>query len=678
MFSDDLAASLENFGRRVSAAVDPMLAARQANEVRQTVAEGGDVAPTLGLTPLQRARNQVAQQAHLDRLKIEVDAEATRLHQEFSGQRVEDIEAFTTRLDAYARGKLDAIDEGFRGAAVESYAALRNSLVTNISERAYAAEDRRNWDDSKAADKLDSDRLFLAMRDGNDDLAAEAAKSLAARRMGYVEAGLMGEKEAELEAAQITSEALANRLVGQYQRGGGLSLEAVESGQGEAGALMQDHRDWLAREIRSVDADRRAAESHRLAVLNHTITANGRELDALSKKAEHGIPLSDAEKAKRDALLANEALVPADKYAEGVAARDSADVNRIVASYSRTKIEAQRAEWAANPPKTEAEFQTRERWTKAFERREAAVRSDPAAYVQQVAPEVYAPVILPDDPASPDMDAAIATAAQNFGIMRQHIGGNPNPFTKDQQAQLKNVLETAPPRDAAAVMAKIEAAFGPDAWVIQSGLREKGATQFARAGAMSLAGQPDVGRDIIEGAALIKSGAVKFTKDDVHKNAPDEIATLLAAVGGHSRAEQELRESAMALAAKMNPANPADAFKEALKMVGGDVGYYNGSPVLLPLGITEGQFLDRLAGMDTEGIEAAAGGTFPGAPEVASEIARDRALLESIGDGKYLVRIGTGYVMAPTGRPVVFDFAKMPERRGTRTTFDMMIAEDAQ
>jgi hypothetical protein len=153
----DIAASLNAFHDKITKAVDPIIADREANDVRGRIAAGEDVQPSLGITPLQQQRAEVARLAYLDRAKRDVLTQATELQREFSGQRMSDPDEFASRLDAYATPKLASLPQEVQGFAAEQYQGLRTSLVGGLRTRANAAEDERNVDEVKSGAKAAMD-----------------------------------------------------------------------------------------------------------------------------------------------------------------------------------------------------------------------------------------------------------------------------------------------------------------------------------------------------------------------------------------------------------------------------------------------------------------------------------------------------------------------------------------
>lgn len=93
-----------------------------------------------------------------------------------------------------------------------------------------------------------------------------------------------------------------------------------------------------------------------------------------------------------------------------------------------------------------------------------------------------------------------------------------------------------------------------------------------------------------------------------------------------------------------------DLFEDAIKIVAGDIEKYNGVKTIVPYGMNPSDFEDeikrRINYMDI---------TDRFAPGMNADKALDFPL-ETIGDGKYLMSTGTGYVVDKEGKPIVIDF----------------------
>jgi hypothetical protein len=250
----DIAESLNRFHDKFSKTVDPMIADREEGEIRQRIAAGEDVEPSLGLTKLQQQRNEVAKMAYLDRAKRDVLAHATELQGEFSGLRTSDPDEFASRLDSYVQPKLAGVPEYAKGFAEEQYQGLRASLVGNLRQKANNAEDERNVGEIRAGAEADAELAFAAARDGREADFAQAAQNLHGRYSSLVALGIMSEETADHEAGQLLATAAGQKVFGEVLRGerdATATIAELMAGEGEAGVLPVKLRDSIVGDITS-------------------------------------------------------------------------------------------------------------------------------------------------------------------------------------------------------------------------------------------------------------------------------------------------------------------------------------------------------------------------------------------------------------------------------------------
>lgn len=645
--AEQLTAFREQFGRTV----DPAIAASETNRTRQTIAEGGEVEPALGLTDLQIKRNQVAQQAYNDRVATDLAGQVTALHREFDGQRMTDPDEFAKRLDAYAEPKLASIPEAFRGAATEHFQAIRSRSVTQLQERAFEAEDKRNLADMQAADALDIDALNKAARDGDMALATEAGERLAARRQRMIDAGLMGEEVANYEAAKIADGALAEKLFGDVLRGGGPSLDEIEAGKGAAAALSLESRDRLARQVKAEMAHRRSEQANARAAAEHSIRMNSGVADGITAKVERGLPLTDEERRAADAML--DGAVPISPKAK-VELHEATSVGAIVsAATTGTVADAQAAllELDAASPDSVLGDQIRDKSRKKIAEFVADVTgSDP---VGALSAKGYFPGGLPPvDFSSPDaLGDTLSQRRQVTQIAGQRAGWEIPPLSSIEQEQLATAMSGWSAQDQARALA----AIGSDPALLE-GLDKGGARVLAYAGL-----NPDIAPSVLQGREALDLKVVSPPKPDAEKT--QFFASEIPLAFSHSdTAQAQIREAATARAAYLakmagRPDSIDDFMADAYADVGGKVVDYNGK-VALPRGVTSrSEFVDRLESVTDTEIARMAGDVGHFGP-VADEIRAGRAGLKSLGGGLYLVNVGAeGWVRLPSGEPFILDFS---------------------
>lgn len=94
-------------------------------------------------------------------------------------------------------------------------------------------------------------------------------------------------------------------------------------------------------------------------------------------------------------------------------------------------------------------------------------------------------------------------------------------------------------------------------------------------------------------------------------------------------------------------------WRAAIQLATGGIQRHNGSEIVMPYGMAYDKFRD---GLQTRADALEKAGTLIGAT------ARDvqRLPLENVGDGRYMLRRGAGYLVGKDGRPVVLDFNTVP------------------
>lgn len=649
---EGLLSSIERAGEKVA-----MVGAEQGAERR--VFAGENPGLSLGLTDVQRVFNRAAEAAYQARTEGQVRAKVAELGAKYTGLNPTDPQGFAQEFDEFAGAITGSVPEQIRGRIAGELQIRRDIVSAEILNRANDNELRRNAQAINLGWKQDVDDAASAAQLGRDDLVDAALLKASEKQQQLVELGLVSPETAALRDREGREEVAVRTLFRGFMDGA-VSLEAVQSGEIGEG-LSAPARDWLVGRMEAELAHQRSEANHAMAVVEANVRAQSRDLKALSKKQDAGIPLTAEETARRDAYLNTPGAVDPDAYEDGVVSKQTFGLSRDVATMTPEQIEAHRAKWAAEPPRSMAEVGIRERALKAFDARESGLATDPAAYASSVMPEHFPPVVLPADPADPAFESGLAQAANNARLLRAQYGVDANPLTKAEQGRFAATVASLPAEKQADALAKIDRAFGPDSDVIFDGLAKAGAKVQAHAGSVARFA-PDVGASILRGSEALRLDVAK---------APTEIevlqrgATLSSAFPLAPGYQGQLLSAAKARAADLaiaagDPQNTAGYLDQALEDVGGGVAKWgtNASVVALPIGVTQSEFSDRLEAVTDTEIAAMAGNVGHLGP-VADEIRAGRARLESLGEGRYFVTVGTERVTLPNGAPFVLDYQKI-------------------
>lgn len=189
----------------------------------------------------------------------------------------------------------------------------------------------------------------------------------------------------------------------------------------------------------------------------------------------------------------------------------------------------------------------------------------------------------------------------------------------------------------------------PDGW-FSSGRRPTDVADLILRGNAILHPQKAVGQDHEGGKSLIKMPPDK-----------DLLNGWTAQTGEAFKGKEEANDLFQQTARSIYAARAAEdgdfsgnfnakRWKQSIDFATGGIESHNGSEVVLPYGTSYDKFKDGLA-VRAESLAKTSGVT-------ADELTR--LPLESVGDGRYIFRRGTGYVVDKDGRPVTVNFLTEP------------------
>lgn len=307
-------------------------------------------------------------------------------------------------------------------------------------------------------------------------------------------------------------------------------------------------------------------------------------------------------------------------------------------------------------------------------------KEDPIAFAQQRGLYNIQPLNL-QDPAA--LGAELSKRVGASQEMRERFGAPSQVLSKAEAAQMAQVLAVAPTSAKLGYLKTLRNAISdPAAFMrtVQQITPDSPVTGVAAAiiakqqpyvvpswvGADRVFTQQDVAGVIIEGEALLNRSPGGKKEDGSGKGfpMPKDTDTRLQFTGfvgdafagdpeGADVAYQAARAyyaGKAARAGKIDGELDSKLMKEAVDAVTGGITDYNGNGnVLRPWGMPEDEFKKRVALRYPEA--AAAAGLTGQWAKLGSDLT-----LQTSGDGRYLVRNGTGYLVDPrTGQPVIVD-----------------------
>mgnify|MGYP000016366251 FL=1 len=234
-----------------------------------------------------------------------------------------------------------------------------------------------------------------------------------------------------------------------------------------------------------------------------------------------------------------------------------------------------------------------------------------------------------------------------------------SPFDSNEAEQIRNMLETLPPKQRSEAVSTIARSVGPrlaGAVAEQLDKQDKPlALAFAMAGSQTTTNR-FTSELILKGAQAMKDGAVM--KDD--KKVTGWKASIASAVDGafaNEKAASAVKDAAYYIAAGIAQENggsvSSSEIKRAVRLaVGGDIIERNGKKLPIPAGMEAGDFEKRLQGIPKGDILKQAPG---GKVRVAGAEMSVEEFATSI-PGQELAIVGPGrYAVIVKGRPVVND-----------------------
>jgi hypothetical protein len=226
-------------------------------------------------------------------------------------------------------------------------------------------------------------------------------------------------------------------------------------------------------------------------------------------------------------------------------------------------------------------------------------------------------------------------------------------LTTAESTQVRAALDAADPAGKARIYSDIVASTsGPTRSATLAKLGAKGVDGMVEAYAGAMTGMdPAIGESIIRGQAAMKAKDA-FNPDKSKSDVAGSIDKYLPA-GTFSLAARTdpqgayavMRGAVMARAADLAATDPSfrgefpdTMIQRAVNDITGGVVTHNGAPLITPLrGMNQRGFDAKMAGLADNDLQGVT--TLSGTP-VTAEYVRNNAQLESLSDGRYLVRLG--------------------------------------
>ena len=251
-------------------------------------------------------------------------------------------------------------------------------------------------------------------------------------------------------------------------------------------------------------------------------------------------------------------------------------------------------------------------------------------------------------------------------------GVAPKGLLPQEAAQISSALKTAKPEQAGQMLATLRNGFGDDK-IYRATMQQIAADNpvIAAAGIAAARGQEStkdrrVSDLILRGQQLIRQDTKEDGKPAGGKLMPmpkeQDMSGAFAKLEGNAFAGREQARNVFYQTAKSIYASLSSEegdysgeingkrWETAMNLATGGIDTYKGRSIVMPYGVKLGDFKD---GLKTRTAALVAAGRVPDGwtPEKLRDLP-----LENAGDGRYIFRVGDGYLPGRDGRPLVVDF----------------------
>jgi hypothetical protein len=620
--------------------------------------EGDDVGTT--------AFNQALEASYLSELDLNIDDNMGRLARAFPTSPSSFDDAFENEIRTKLLPMVDAdmrpalsmeLDrrkrkalEGIFSAYEQQTAAETNASLIRAMD-IYGGQNASAWRHGDLETASETDMKFRGVLDSRTDLTPQQKEKAL---LDFEAEGRRQTILAAFDEAQGQGLPAAEAFIKEFRKGRHKDIDpdVVESLAGE-----------MTQSLNLARADAKAMAKQAQEQISRVVTV-----------LEQGHPVGDAlEKAER--LLGS--VMDPDVAQELNRAKDLFRLQKTFRGMTPVTLAAQvRAmdqDISGARKVTPEMLQTRDLAAKMLDNMERGLKDDPLEYANRVG-VVSLPALDLENPAS--LTGRVEAAAR----VSEFYGRPALPFTGQEMDSMAAGYAEADATQRLAFLERLGAFDMP------ADMERRVLDRIAgKAPALGLAVEmvrrdPMTARGILLGQDLIKSGATNRPKAaDVqdHFNAYVQDAFRADQTGASRRAAQE---ATLALYMHMSQGDNSaefdpDRFNEAAAKVIGTVAEREGQHFVLPPGVTESQFDDRMdalaeADLHPERLQFEETSSGPhrltrdGLEPIGAEEVRDDGVLVSVGPGQYMVGFeregGMRFAVRADGKPYVLDYGALP------------------
>lgn len=608
-----------------------------------------------------RAFNKGALMAHAAQIQIDVRSDVAN----YARQNPYNIEGFDSQVEGMRKGLLKEIDPILRPHAEQEINDYVSRARSSIQDNVY----KKTMDESlatitTATDGIEED-ILIAAREGDLEMLEKKRAQLSAIYQEGIDDNVLDQSKVAVKIAKLDEQIDAQIVIGSFDElinnkdltAARAKLDKFKKSKNKD--LLPGTKDAVVQKIKARINAAQADLNREKAVEKAKIAVKEKILAAQVKDAEKALDsgyqppnleqLIDQTKGTKYEVQIKEAQIHANVASNFVMlspAQQEAEINRIKQSKD----------------KTGAQVRLMERLEKIHNHTVTELNKDglSLAVEQGIVPQI--------DPINFADPQSVENRIARINLAEAHYQQNMSPLTAAEADQIGAQFSKMTADEKIGMLHAVANNFGDHSIEVLKQLDSKNHTLFAHAGALIVDGAPEVARLAIMGNEQLKLNKGILPSDtDMMPTINSYLADVFVTNPKHQAAMiQTTKAVYAAMAADAGITDgiiDTDILETALEQVTGGVleieadgsGWFfdDHYKIQAPArGVTADMFENYLEGLRPGDIDEM-GGVLAFSSEEAIERIQ-QGILVNVGQGKYLVNIGSGYLLDPTGKPFEF------------------------
>jgi len=610
-----------------------------------------------------RAFNKGALMAHAAQIQIDVRADV----QNFARANPLNIEGFDTQVEGMKKGLLSKVDPILRPHAEKEINDYVSRARSGIQDNVYKQQMDENLATINTAATGIEEDILISAREGDLEMLEKKRAQLAAIYQEGLNDNVLDQSKVESALATLDEQIDAQIVIGSFDteiNAGNITearakLKKFEKSKNKD--LLPGTKDAVVQKVRS-KINALQAEINRKAAITKAELAVKEKI--LAKQ------VTNAEKALDNGFQPPglEALIDEAKGTKYEAQLKEAQIHANVVSkfvmMSPQEQEAQINKAKQNKNQTGSSVRLIERLDKVHNHTVTELAKDglSLAVEQGILPQVD-PINLADP-------QSMANRVARISIAEAHYKQNISPLTAAETDEMAASFSRMTADEKIGMLNAVTTGFGDSSIEVLKHLDKKNHILFAHAGALIVDGAPEVARLAIMGNEQMKLNKGILPSDtDLMPTITTYMGDVFVSNPKHSAAIIQTTKavySAMAADAGITDGVlDTDILESALEQVTGGVleieadgsGWFWDDKYRIQAparGVTADMFENYLEGLRPGDIDQMGGTLAFSSAEAVEKI--QKGVLTNVGQGKYLVNIGSGYLLNKQGEPFEFEY----------------------